>query len=411
VPTWRSTIADCLVERTRVPPGRRVVTGLLLAAVTASVLVVILETVPGQHALHVALFAGIQYTALALFTVEYALRVWIAPECDPRGRPSPWTARWHYMRSPAGVVDALAVVPSYVYLAIPMDPDWLRVLRLLAVLKVARYAPGLSLFVAVVRNERRALMGGLLVMLVILVMSSGVMFALEQDAQPKAFASIPDAMWWALVTLTTVGFGDVTPITPLGKLVGGVVMILGFAMFAVPAGILASGFAAEIRKRDFVVTWEAVAAVPLFATLDAGRIAQIAAMLKRQVVPAQHVIVRRGGPGDAMVFIMTGEVEVDVDPRPLRLGAGQYFGEIALLRDSVRTATVTSLSECQLLVLEVADFRRLLKLHPDLEAAIMAVAERRLSASGDDHEPPPTVEAVRRRGFRRPRTRAPGTSV
>jgi voltage-gated potassium channel len=406
VPTWRSRIADLLVQRPRVPPGRRAVSGLLLAAVGASTLVVILETMPGIQKLHSVLYTDIEYAALALFTLEYVLRWWTAPECDPCGATRPWVARLNYLRSPFGIVDALAVVPSYVYLVYPMDPDWLRVLRLLRMLKVARYAPGLSLFVAVVKSERRALLGGLMLMFVILVISAGVMFALEQDAQPKVFASIPHAMWWSIVTLTTVGFGDMTPVTPLGRVVGGVLMILGFAMFAVPAGVLASGFAAEVRKRDFVVTWEAVARVPLFATLDASRIAQIAGMLKRQVVPAQHVIVRRGGPGDAMVFIMAGEVEVDVDPRPLRLGAGQYFGEIALLNDSVRTATVTSLVECQLLVLEVADFRRLLKLSPDLKASIMAVAERRLLASGDGEEPPPAPETVTRRGLRRSRTRS-----
>jgi voltage-gated potassium channel len=399
-------MADLLTERARVPPGRRAMSAVLLATVGATVMVVILETVPGNQALHVVLFSFIQHAALVLFTLEYGLRIWIAPECDPRGATQPWMARLTYMRSPFGLIDAVAIVPSYVYLGFPMDPDWLRVLRLLAMLKVARYAPGLSLFVAAIKNERRALLGGLMLMLIILVVTAGVMFALEQDAQPDVFASIPHALWWAVVTLTTVGFGDVTPVTPAGRIVGGVVMILGFAMFAIPASILASGFAAEIRKRDFVVSWEAVARVPLFATLDAGRIAQIAGMLKRQVVPPQHVIVRRGGPGDNMVFIMTGEVEVDVDPRPLRLGPGQYFGEIALLNDCVRTATVTSLVECQLLVLEVADFRRLLKFNPDLEASIMAVAERRLSASGEADEPLPTAETVSRRGFRRSRTRS-----
>jgi voltage-gated potassium channel len=404
VPTLRSRTADLLSERARVSPGRRAVTLALLSTVGASVMAVILQTLPGRAPLHVALFNAVEYLALVVFTLEYGLRCWIAPESDPRERARPWAARLRYLGSPFGVVDALAILPSYVVPVFPMDPDWLQVLLLLRVLKVARYAPGLSLFVAVVKNERRALLGGLMLMMVILVVSAGVMWVLEQDAQPETFASIPHAMWWAIVTLTTVGFGDVTPVTPAGRVIGGVVMILGFAMFAVPAGILASGFSAEVRKRDFVVTWEAVARVPLFATLDASRIAQIAGMLKRQVVPAQHVIVRRGGPGDAMVFILSGEVEVDVDPRPLRLGPGQYFGEIALLRDSVRTATVTSLVECQLLVLEVADFRRLLASNPDLQATIMAVAERRLAASGDLDETSPPLQPVGARRFRPWRT-------
>lgn len=168
--------------------------------------------------------------------------------------------------------------------------------------------------------------------------------------------------------------------TALGKVFAGVVMILGIAMFAVPAGILATGFAVELRKRDFVVTWQTVARVPLFAGLDAARIAEIARLLRREIVPPKYAVVRRGEAADAMFFIMSGEVEVDVAPTPRRMGRGQFFGEIALLRDTVRTATVTTVTECQLLSLDVADFRRLLDAHPDLKASITRVAEQRLSA-------------------------------
>jgi voltage-gated potassium channel len=149
-------------------------------------------------------------------------------------------------------------------------------------------------------------------------------------------------------------------------------------MFAIPAGILANGFAAEIRKRDFVVTWHTVANLPLFASLDATHIANIAHLLKTQVLPARQVVVRRGDSADAMFFIMAGEVEVDVLPNPVRLGKGQYFGEIALIKDTVRTATVTTLSECQLLSLGVSDFRRLMAQYPDLKTAIERVADERL---------------------------------
>jgi voltage-gated potassium channel len=237
-----------------------------------------------------------------------------------------------------------------------------------------------SLFAAVIRNERRPLLGALVVLLVLLVVESAVMYALERDAQPQAFASIPHAMWWAIVTIASVGYGDVTPVTPVGRIFAGGVMLIGIAMFAVPAGILASGFASEIRKRDFVVTWHTVAKVPLFAGLDAARIAEIAHLLKREIVPAKYAIVRRGEPADAMFFIMDGEVEVDIQPHPRRMGRGDYFGEIALLADTVRTATVTAVTECQLLTLDVADFRRLLAAHPDLEAAVRRVASQRMGA-------------------------------
>jgi voltage-gated potassium channel len=358
---------------------RTCVSGFLVAVIVATVAAVALETMETLRVAYGALFAAIEIFTVAVFTLDYTLRWWVAPESDPTGAARPWRARLRYTASPFGVFDLLAVLPFYVDLLFPIDPDWLRVLRLLRLLKMARYAPGLSLFVAVLRAERRPLLAALLVMVVLLVVESGLMFMLERHAQPKIFASIPHTMWWAIVTMASVGYGDMVPITLFGKILGGMVMILGIAMFAIPAGILATGFATEIRKRDFVVTWQTVARMPLFAGLDATRIAEIAGLLKRQIVPAHYVVVRRGELADAMFFIMSGEVEVDVHPYPVRLGPRQYFGEIALLRDTVRTATVTSLKECQLLALDAADFRRLLDAHPELKAAITEVAERRLS--------------------------------
>ena len=376
---WRSKIYDALEESETGSWARSCVKFFLLVVIMASVTAVALETVEPLSFSSAALFAAIEAGAVAVFTIDYALRLWLAPERDPAGAAEPWRARLRYAGSAFGIIDLLAVLPFYADLLLSVHPDWLRILRLLRLLKVSRYAPGLSLFVAVIRNESRPLFAALLVMAVLLVVESGIMFVIERGAQPQVFASIPHTMWWAIVTMATVGYGDIAPVTVLGKMFGGIVMILGIAMFAVPAGILATGFAAEIRRRDFVVTWHTVAKVPLFAGLDASRIAEIAGLLKREVVPAHYVVVRRGEPADAMFFIMSGEVEVDVQPHPVRLGRGLYFGEIALLHDTVRTATVTTVSESQLLALEVADFRRLLEAHPDLKAAIMEVADRRIA--------------------------------
>src|SRR3546814_3144872 len=140
--------------------------------------------------------------------------------------------------------------------------------------------------------------------------------------------------------MTTVGYGDIVPITPVGKMFGGFVVLLGIAMFAIPAGLMATGFAEEIRRREFMVTWRAVAALPLFAHLDASRIAEIASLLKPQAVPAGTVIVRKGDRADSMFFFMAGQVEVEILPNPEILETGQHFGEIALIRRTQRTATV-----------------------------------------------------------------------
>jgi voltage-gated potassium channel len=127
--------------------------------------------------------------------------------------------------------------------------------------------------------------------------------------------------------------------------------------------------------------------VPLFAGLDASGIAAIARLLKPEIAPAHYAIVRRGEPATAMYFIMSGEVEVDVDPHPVHLRSGQFFGEIALLKDSLRTATVTAATETQLLALEAGDFRKLIDQYPDLREKIARIADTRLG--GENHSPPP----------------------
>jgi voltage-gated potassium channel len=376
--TWRARF-DWLLAPSESPPWpNRLVNGILVGLVLLSIVTTVLETLD-EAAQQIGWFLRlVEAIVVAVMTVEYLFRLWTAPEREAIGARMPWQSRGRYMTSFVGLVDLLAVLPALLALVVPIPVDALRLLRVARLLKLARYTPALNLFAAVIRNESRPLMATLLVVAVLLVLEATIMYTLEREAQPKVFASIPHAMWWAIVTIATVGYGDMFPITPAGKVFGGMVMVIGIAVFAVPAGILATGFASEIRKRDFVVTWQTVANVPLFAGLDAARIAEIARLLKRQVVPAQFAVVRRGDPADAMFFIMGGEVQVDVAPRPVRLAKGQYFGEIALLRDTVRTATVTTLSECQLLSLDVADFRRLLDSNPGLNAAITRTAEARL---------------------------------
>jgi voltage-gated potassium channel len=392
--TWRAW-THTLLERTERPSvGHRLVTAVLVSVVVGSVATAVLETL-ARLASAAALFRAVEAAALAVLAAEYLLRLWSAPEGDPLGAARPWRARLQYVTSFAGVIDLVAILSAVLPLVIPIHEDWLRALRVLRLLKLARYAPALPLFVAVLKNERRPLLATLFVVVVLLVLESTIMYTLEREAQPQTFASIPDSMWWAIVTIATVGYGDVYPVTPAGKVFGSVAMILGIAVFAVPAGILATGFATEIRKRDFVVTWQSVARVPLFAGLDASRIAEIARLLKSQVVPAHYVVVRRGDPADAMFFIMAGEVLIEVEPAPIRLGKGQFFGEIALLRETVRTATITTLTECQLLTLDVEDFRRLLAAHPAVKAAITRIADERLAARPGGTAPPPESAPAR----------------
>jgi voltage-gated potassium channel len=374
----RAAVYNSLAQHDTGFGPRTIVTSVLIISIAASVTGIVLGTLPDLYGFRKQILHPVISITTLIFTIEYFCRIWAAPESEPGTRTQAWHARRRYLTSFLGVIDLLVILPPYIGLFFALDHEYANLLTLLGLLKSARYAKSLSLFAAVFRSERRSLLSGLMAMTVLMVLVSAVMFVLERNAQPDAFRSIPHAMWWAIATMATVGYGDIIPITPLGKVFGGFTMLLGIAMFAVPAGILANGFATEIRKRDFIVTWQTVAGLPLFASLDATRIADIARLLKTQVLPARQVVVRRGEAADAMFFIMSGEVEVEVQPNPVRLGKGKYFGEIALIKDISRTATVITLNECRLLSLDVNDFRQLMTQYPDLKVAIEKVTEERL---------------------------------
>jgi voltage-gated potassium channel len=153
------------------------------------------------------------------------------------------------MFSPIALVDLFAILPFYLSLYWAIDLRFLRVLRLLRLFKLTRYSPALGALLDVVQKEADALLAALVVLLMMLVISAGGIYLLENELQPETFGSMPDSMWWAIVTLTTVGYGDVIPVTTLGKMFGGFIGLIGIGMIALPAAILASGFAENIRGR------------------------------------------------------------------------------------------------------------------------------------------------------------------
>lgn len=356
----------------------RFTSAFLIVLILANVGVEIATTLPDltedwQRELH--LFDSV---AVVVFTLEYLVRLWVCVE-DPRERfhHHPVAGRLFYIATPKALIDLAAILP--LFLGGVLSPDMLRFLRLARLLKLLRYSAALDTLGDVVKAERRVLISAGIVMLVLLVTMSSFMYYLEREVQPQVFGSIPAAMWWGVVTLATVGYGDVVPHTPLGKLMGGFSAVMGLCMFALPAGILASAFSQEMKKRDFVITWTMVSKVPLFSGLNASIIADIAGLFAPKVAVPGERLVRKGDPADAMFLIVSGEVEVDVGDTPKRLKTGDFFGEIALLEKTTRTATVRAVSTCQLLALEVDDFERLLDSHPDLKETIHKVAAQRLS--------------------------------
>jgi len=368
----------------------------MMGLILLNVIAIALETVDHVDEAYGAELRAFEVVSVVIFTIEYVLRLWVAPEHLPLRHLGPVKARLRFMIGPFAVIDFLAFAPFYLTLLFPgIDLAILRVFRLLRLLKLARYSPALSSLLNVLRDERRALGAAALVMGILLVCASTVMYYIERHAQPDKFGSIPDAMWWAIVALTTVGFGDVVPVTGLGKMIGGMVLVMGLMMFALPVGIMASGFTNEVHRREFVVSWGMVARVPLFAKLDAPSVSRVAALLKSKVVAAGTIICRRDEAADAMYFVASGEVEVVLQPEPVVLQEGDFFGEIALLRHSTRTASVRAVTQSRLLVLSVDDFQQLMLDDPAIRETVTVLAQERLrsldqQAGADAAKPPPS---------------------
>jgi voltage-gated potassium channel len=201
-----------------------------------------------------------------------------------------------YATSPVGIIDLFAVLPFWLAFVLPAELKILLVFRIIRFLKLARYSPGMRSLLDVLYAERRALFGCLVILIGATLVAATAMHIVERHVQPEKFGTIPDAMWWAIVTLGTIGYGDVVPVTPLGRVIAAATIFAGLIMVALPVGIVATAFANEIHRRDFVVTWGMVARVPLFSGLNAAEIADIMRLLRAQQVEAGEVLARRGSP-------------------------------------------------------------------------------------------------------------------
>jgi voltage-gated potassium channel len=360
----------------------RIVGQFLVALIVVNLVAVVLESVPDYDARYGTLFTAIEFFSLVVFTLEYVLRVWVAVEHAPYRNRKGRSARLQFVMSPLGIIDLLAVLPFWVAFAVPADLRVVLVFRAIRFFKLARYSPSMRSLLAALASERRALFGCFVILMGATIVAASVMHLVEGGAQPKEFGTIPDAMWWAIVTLSTIGYGDVVPHTAAGRLVAAATGIAGLVMVALPIGIIATAFAREVHRRDFVVTWGMVARVPLFSGLSASEIADIMQLLRAEQRQTDEVVVRRGENAHSMYFIAAGEVEIALGDRRRCLGAGHFFGEIAVLRQERRSATVTALRRTSLLVLDAHDLHALMSRQPHLAKRIREVARARLKEQG-----------------------------
>ncbi|NQV54745.1 MAG: ion transporter [Rhodospirillales bacterium] len=355
----------------------------MIVLIITNVIAVLLDSIPQIAEAYAAPFWLFDIFSIIIFTIEYALRLWSCVDGAEAKYHQPVWGRLRYMLSPLSIIDLAAILPFYLGSLLGVDLRVLRIFRLFRLLKLTRYSPALLIIWSVFKEQRRALGSAMIIMICALILTATLMFFLEREAQPEAFNSIPHAMWWALATLTTVGYGDVVPVTALGKIFGGMTMVLGIGMFALPTGILATAFANEVRKQEFIVTWHMVARVPLFTGLDAAEIGDVVRVLKPVVVPPRYAVVRVDEVAESMFFIVSGQVSVDVPGQPIMLNPGDFFGEIGLMRESVRIADVVSMTECRLLELTNDDFRNLIQTHPEIHDQLQGVMHERLSELDD----------------------------
>jgi voltage-gated potassium channel len=221
----------------------------LVSLITINCIFSVLESVEDLAVVHGHIFHAFDHLSVIVFSIEYGLRVWTSVEFSQPRFHHPVYGRLHFIFTPMAIVDLVAIVPFYLGFFFEVDLRAMRVLRLLRVFKLTRYSQGMVIMIDVLRQEARSIVSMLFVFLVILVFVSSLMYMLEHPTQPHVFSDIPSAMWWAVVTMTTLGYGDMVPSTVLGRVLGGCTAIIGVGMIALPAGVLASGFSEQLRQR------------------------------------------------------------------------------------------------------------------------------------------------------------------
>lgn len=241
------------VDRILAPPkpgdrASQAFNAFMLTLIFANIIAIILETEDSIRTAAGSFFYQFEVASVIIFTTEYLLRLWSCTS-DPRFA-HPVLGRIKYVLTPMALIDLLAVLPFY--LSFHVDLRFirgLRLFRLFRIAKVGRYSDALHTMAAVIRSKKEELIATLSLLLMLLVFSASLMYYAEHDANPQQFSSIPAAMWWSIVTLTTVGYGDVYPVTVLGRFLAGVIAVCGVCMLALPTGLMGAAFVEETLKK------------------------------------------------------------------------------------------------------------------------------------------------------------------
>jgi voltage-gated potassium channel len=346
---------------------------LLLVLIVGNVLTIMLETVPSVDNRYHRLLDEFETFTVYIFALEYVIRLWCSVE-DPRvGSRRPLLGRLRYAARPMMIVDLLSFLPFLLLGAFggaALALRSFRILRLLRLLKIARYSPAVPALLGVLYAERRALTGTLILLLCVLCLSGELMRLTEGSVQPNVFGTLPDGMYWAMTTLATVGYGDKVPVTMLGRLIAGLTMVTGLVLFAMPIGIIATGFVDSLQRREFSVTWSMVKRQPLFAGFAVDAVNEFLDLVGAKLVQDHSRIAVAGQHADTFYLIVSGRARAEDADRAWDLGAGDLVGEEALDETGRYGVTVTTMTEMRLMVLSGGELRRLTRKFPLLEQRI-----------------------------------------
>lgn len=231
----------------KAPLASQIIVIFIMVLIVLNVIAIIIDTVEGYHSAYGRFFNVFNFFSVMVFTVEYLLRLWSCTENKKYHNPI-W-GRVVFIFTPLALIDLIAILPFYLPMVTNVDLRFLRALRLFRIFKMTRYSSRFRVFMGVLRDKREELFISIMLVILLLIISASLMYYVENSVQPEEFSNIPEAMWWAVVTLTTVGYGEVVPITPFGRILAGCVAVLGISLFAIPAGIIASGFVEQFQKR------------------------------------------------------------------------------------------------------------------------------------------------------------------
>lgn len=284
----RAAVFRVLEQRSEDNPAGRFLGRFIVGLIILNGIAVMLETNNDIYSRFFQIFTLFELFSVEIFTIEYLARAWVIPEHSRYRDMPPWRARVSYLLSPLALVDLLAIAPFFLSLLIPIDLRYLRLFRLLRLLKLTHYFDGLHVFISVLRREAGAIAGALLTMLILIILSACLIFTVENAAQPGHFSSIAQAIWWAVVTLTTVGYGDITPITFAGKFLAIIIMLLGVGAMALPAGIMAARFTEELQARREMMAGKVIDALK-DGTLDAEESVAIERLQKELGLSTEEV--------------------------------------------------------------------------------------------------------------------------